>query len=96
MIAISLERYALPLARAALRERVPKQRYDAALAARPLALTAHWNALRTPTRNFIMPVMREIRQKPRDLLRGGQTSIGLVILGMPLCTGRSTVTTWRS
>ena len=35
----SLERYALPPARAALRERVPKQRYDAALAAGPHALT---------------------------------------------------------
>ena len=34
-----LDRYALPPARAALRERVPKQRYDAALAAGPHALT---------------------------------------------------------
>ena len=38
-IAISLERYALPPARAALRERVSKQRHYAALAAGPHALT---------------------------------------------------------
>ena len=39
VIVMTLEGYALPPARAALHKRVPKQRYDAALAAGPHALT---------------------------------------------------------
>ena len=47
-----LDGYALPPARAVLHERIAKQKYDAAPAARAHALTAPCNALRTSARNF--------------------------------------------
>ena len=81
---------------AALRERVPKQRYDAALAAGLHTLTTHRNAPRTPTRNFFLLVEMGRRQKPRDSLRRGHRSIGRMWMGVLRCTGRPSMATRTS
>ena len=94
MIAISLDRYALPPARAALRERVAKQRYDAAPAARTLALITPWNALYTFARHLWMPLKMGIRQKPRGSLMLERRSIGRMMLERLRCTMPPGINVW--
>ena len=71
---------------ATLRERVPRQRYDAALAARARALTAPWKTPCASARNSFGPVKWERRQKPRDSSWGGHRTIMRMSMGILRCT----------